>query len=116
LHFHKAEDPPQLFSPLYLSDYPSLLFPIPSFLSFFTVFSSDLSSTPRVLYDPSTLRPTPITTRGGFIFLLGHAGLSLTKMSWLAGQEKQGHEASDNLGVDWVLQYEFGDIGKIYDT
>lgn len=36
-------------------------------------------------------------------------------MSWLAGQEKHGHDESDNLGVDWVLQYEFEDIGKAYD-
>lgn len=36
-------------------------------------------------------------------------------MSWLAGQDKHGHEESDNLGVDWVLQYEFEDIGKAYD-
>ncbi|KAK9242051.1 calcium-activated chloride channel-domain-containing protein [Lipomyces tetrasporus] len=33
-------------------------------------------------------------------------------MSWLAGQEKHGHDESDNLGVDWVLQYEFGDIDQ----
>jgi hypothetical protein len=45
--------------------------------------------------------------------LLGYAAHSPTKMSWLAGHEKHGHDESDNLGVDWVLQYEFGDIGKI---
>jgi anoctamin-10 len=44
--------------------------------------------------------------------LLGYVAYP-TKMSWLAGQEKHGHDESDNLGVDWVLQYEFGDIGKI---
>lgn len=31
-------------------------------------------------------------------------------MSWLAGHSLD--EESDNLGVDWVLQYEFGEIGK----
>lgn len=33
-------------------------------------------------------------------------------MSWLAGHGKLNDEENDNLGVDWVLQYEFGDIGK----
>lgn len=33
------------------------------------------------------------------------------KMSWLAGYGKDADEENDNLGVDWVLQYEFGDIG-----
>ncbi|CEJ61557.1 hypothetical protein PMG11_10088 [Penicillium brasilianum] len=33
-------------------------------------------------------------------------------MSWLAGQDKHGHEESDNLGVDWVLQYEFEEIDQ----
>ena len=32
-------------------------------------------------------------------------------MSWLAGHGKLDAEVNDNLGVDWVLQYEFGDIG-----
>ena len=32
-------------------------------------------------------------------------------MSWLAGYGKESTE-NDNLGVDWVLQYEFGDIGR----
>jgi hypothetical protein len=32
-------------------------------------------------------------------------------MSWLAGQKDEEDE-HDNLGVDWVLQYEFGEIGK----
>jgi hypothetical protein len=31
-------------------------------------------------------------------------------MSWLAGQKDE--DEYDNLGVDWVLQYEFGEIGK----
>lgn len=35
-----------------------------------------------------------------------------TKMPWLAGYGKLDDEENDNLGVDWVLQYEFGDIGK----
>ncbi|CAG7973245.1 unnamed protein product [Penicillium salamii] len=36
-------------------------------------------------------------------------------MSWLAGYGKEGKEnngENDNLGVDWVLQYEFGDIDQ----
>lgn len=32
-------------------------------------------------------------------------------MSWLAGRDTLDDEESDNLGVDWVLQYEFGDVG-----
>lgn len=32
-------------------------------------------------------------------------------MSWLAGRDILDDEESDNLGVDWVLQYEFGDVG-----
>lgn len=32
-------------------------------------------------------------------------------MSWLAGYGKLNDEENDNLGVDWVLQYEFSDIG-----
>jgi hypothetical protein len=32
-------------------------------------------------------------------------------MSWLAGQDRD--EENDNLGVDWVLQYEFGDLGTV---
>lgn len=31
-------------------------------------------------------------------------------MSWLAGHGNLDEE-NDNLGIDWVLQYEFGDIG-----
>jgi hypothetical protein len=31
-------------------------------------------------------------------------------MSWLAGISLESAE-NDNLGVDWVLQYEFGDLG-----
>ncbi|KAJ5691884.1 hypothetical protein N7462_001307 [Penicillium macrosclerotiorum] len=34
-------------------------------------------------------------------------------MSWLAGSGKLSDEENDNLGVDWVLQYEFGDLGTI---
>jgi hypothetical protein len=33
-------------------------------------------------------------------------------MSWLAGYGTSDEDDNDNLGVDWVLQYEFGDIGK----
>lgn len=33
-------------------------------------------------------------------------------MSWLAGHGKLDDEEYDNLGVDWVLQYEFGDVGE----
>lgn len=33
-------------------------------------------------------------------------------MSWLAGYGNSEEDDKDNLGVDWVLQYEFGDIGK----
>ncbi|KAJ5583216.1 hypothetical protein N7535_001836 [Penicillium sp. DV-2018c] len=33
-------------------------------------------------------------------------------MSWLAGYGKSVHDDYDNLGVDWVLQYEFGDIDQ----
>ncbi|KAJ5130047.1 uncharacterized protein N7515_006086 [Penicillium bovifimosum] len=33
-------------------------------------------------------------------------------MSWLAGYGKSDHDDYDNLGVDWVLQYEFGDIDQ----
>ncbi|KAJ5537639.1 hypothetical protein N7494_007118 [Penicillium frequentans] len=33
-------------------------------------------------------------------------------MSWLAGYGKLDDEENDNLGVDWVLQYEFGDIDQ----
>ncbi|KAJ5624817.1 hypothetical protein N7510_001126 [Penicillium lagena] len=33
-------------------------------------------------------------------------------MSWLAGYGKDADEENDNLGVDWVLQYEFGDIDQ----
>lgn len=32
-------------------------------------------------------------------------------MSWLAGYGKLDDGENDNLGVDWVLQYEFDDIG-----
>lgn len=32
-------------------------------------------------------------------------------MPWLAGQGPD--EESDNLGVDWVLQYEFGELGTV---
>lgn len=31
-------------------------------------------------------------------------------MSWLAGISNENAD-NDNLGVDWVLQYEFGDLG-----
>lgn len=31
-------------------------------------------------------------------------------MSWLAGISIDNAD-NDNLGVDWVLQYEFGDLG-----
>jgi hypothetical protein len=37
-------------------------------------------------------------------------------MSWLAGHDKHGLEESDNLGVDWVLRYEFEDIGMAHDN
>lgn len=33
-------------------------------------------------------------------------------MSWLAGITID-HTDNDNLGVDWVLQYEFGDLGML---
>ncbi|KAJ5771704.1 hypothetical protein N7520_002233 [Penicillium odoratum] len=33
-------------------------------------------------------------------------------MSWLAGYGKLDDEENDNLGVDWVLQYEFGSIDQ----
>lgn len=33
-------------------------------------------------------------------------------MSWLAGYGKDSEGETDNLGVDWVLQYEFADIGR----
>lgn len=33
-------------------------------------------------------------------------------MAWLAGYGKDRNEENDNLGVDWVLKYEFGDIGN----
>jgi len=33
-------------------------------------------------------------------------------MSWLAGVTID-HTDNDNLGVDWVLQYEFGDLGML---
>ncbi|KAJ5152676.1 uncharacterized protein N7482_009154 [Penicillium canariense] len=33
-------------------------------------------------------------------------------MSWLARQETHDYEENDNLGVDWVLQYEFGDLDQ----
>lgn len=33
-------------------------------------------------------------------------------MSWLAGDRRPVGDENDNLGVDWVLQYEFGDIGR----
>jgi hypothetical protein len=33
-------------------------------------------------------------------------------MSWLAGQKDGEGDEHDNLGVDWVLQYDFGEIGK----
>lgn len=32
-------------------------------------------------------------------------------MSWLAAYSND-EDDNDNLGVDWVLQYEFGDVGK----
>jgi len=31
-------------------------------------------------------------------------------MSWLAGQDP---DENGNLGVDWVLKYEFGDLGTV---
>jgi hypothetical protein len=37
-------------------------------------------------------------------------------MSWLAGYGKDADEENDNLGVDWVLQYEFGEIGTSFFT
>lgn len=37
---------------------------------------------------------------------------SPSTMSWLAGHGLLDHEEYDNLGVDWVLQYEFGDVGE----
>ncbi|KAJ5943826.1 hypothetical protein N7516_003994 [Penicillium verrucosum] len=33
-------------------------------------------------------------------------------MSWLAGYGNSDEDDNDNLGVDWVLQYEFGDIDQ----
>ncbi|KAJ5513854.1 hypothetical protein N7463_003406 [Penicillium fimorum] len=33
-------------------------------------------------------------------------------MSWLAGYGNSAEDDNDNLGVDWVLQYEFGDIDQ----
>lgn len=33
-------------------------------------------------------------------------------MSWLARRMTMTDEEYDNLGVDWVLQYEFSDIGN----
>lgn len=37
----------------------------------------------------------------------------VTSMAWLTGYGKHGSDENDNLGVDWVLQYEFGDIGRM---
>lgn len=34
-----------------------------------------------------------------------------SRMPWLAGHGRLDDQANDNLGVDWVLQYEFGEIG-----
>ncbi|KAJ9489069.1 hypothetical protein VN97_g4214 [Penicillium thymicola] len=33
-------------------------------------------------------------------------------MSWLAGYGNSDEDDNDNLGVDWVLQYDFGDIDQ----
>lgn len=33
-------------------------------------------------------------------------------MSWLAGYGKPDNDQNDNLGIDWVLQYDFSDIGR----
>ena len=46
-----------------------------------------------------------------FLLQPSHTSPPTLNMSWLAGQKDEEDEY-DNLGVDWVLQYEFGEIGK----